>query len=172
MGSGPGALQTSYFLRRRGVKHAVLSADPAPGGMFRRFPFFDRLISWSKRYAPVPNKTSVDERYDWNSLWADEVRHRSLIPRFMDGTSYFPRRSEMEQGLVAFAEKTRLRVRYGCRWEATSRSEDRFVLHTSDGDYDAPLLVFATGVTKPWVKEHLLSTGPLLDFRTKETGPS
>lgn len=78
----------------------------------------------------------------------------------------------MEQGLVVFAEKTRLRVRYGCRWEATSRSEDRFVLHTSDGDYDAPLLVFATGVTKPWVKEHLLSTGPLLDFRTKETGPS
>lgn len=113
--------------------------------MFRRFPFFDRLISWSKRYAPVPNKTSVDERYDWNSLWADEVRHGSLIPRFMDGTSYFPRRSEMEQGLVAFAEKTRLRVRYGRRWEATSRSEDRFVLHTSDGGDDAPLLVFAKG---------------------------
>ena len=25
-----------------------------PGGMFRRFPFFQRLLSWTKPYAPVP----------------------------------------------------------------------------------------------------------------------
>ena len=32
IGSGPGGLQVAYSLRRLGVPHAVLSADPAPGG--------------------------------------------------------------------------------------------------------------------------------------------
>src|SRR2546421_197697 len=33
VGSGPGGLQTSYWLRRFGVQHAVLSRDGAPAGM-------------------------------------------------------------------------------------------------------------------------------------------
>ena len=45
VGSGAGAIQVSYSLRRSGVDHAVVSADPAPGGMFRRLPFFQRLLS-------------------------------------------------------------------------------------------------------------------------------
>ena len=53
VGSGPGGLQVSYCLSRLGVDHAVLSADDAPGGMFRRWPFFQRLLSWTKPYAPV-----------------------------------------------------------------------------------------------------------------------
>ena len=31
VGSGPGGLQTSYYLSRLGIDHAVISADPAPG---------------------------------------------------------------------------------------------------------------------------------------------
>ena len=31
VGSGPGALQVSYWLSRYGIDHAVLSADQAPG---------------------------------------------------------------------------------------------------------------------------------------------
>ena len=52
IGSGPGGLQLSYGLKHYGVPHAVLSADPSPGGMFRRWPFFQRLLSWTKPYAP------------------------------------------------------------------------------------------------------------------------
>ena len=37
IGSGAGALQVSYSLRRWGIDHAVLSEDDAPGGMFRRW---------------------------------------------------------------------------------------------------------------------------------------
>src|SRR5205823_5262229 len=37
VGSGAGAIQVSYSLQRAGVDHAVVSADPAPGGMFRRW---------------------------------------------------------------------------------------------------------------------------------------
>ena len=53
VGSGPGGLQTSYCLSRLGVEHVVLTADDAPGGMFRRYPIFQRLLSWSKPDAPV-----------------------------------------------------------------------------------------------------------------------
>ena len=47
IGSGPGAIQVSYSLGRLGIDHAVLSEDPSPGGMFRRWPFFQRLLSWT-----------------------------------------------------------------------------------------------------------------------------
>jgi hypothetical protein len=41
-------LQLSYSLSRLGIDHAVLSDDPAPGGMFRRWPIFQRMLSWTK----------------------------------------------------------------------------------------------------------------------------
>ncbi len=72
IGSGPGGLQVSYSLRRLGVPHAVISADPSPGGMFRRWPFFQRLLSWTKPHAPAARGSRAYERYDWNSLLGDE----------------------------------------------------------------------------------------------------
>ena len=153
VGSGPGALQVSYFLRRARVRHAVISADRGPGGMFRQFPFFDRLISWSKPFPPTDAGALAYERFDWNSLLANNPRHRGLVRKEMDGTSYFPRRSEMERGLVRFAEVAGMKVRYGCGWEATRRESGRYVLSTSDGEYSAPLVIFAIGVTEPWLPE-------------------
>ena len=64
IGSGPGALQVSSSFRQLGIAHAVISADPAPGGMFRRWPFFQRLLSWTQPYAPAPRGTRAYERYD------------------------------------------------------------------------------------------------------------
>jgi thioredoxin reductase len=153
VGSGPGALQTSYFLRRHRIRHAVISADRGPGGMFRRFPFFDRLISWSKPFPPTDAGALAYERFDWNSLLSDNARHTGLVRKEMDGTSYFPRRSEMERGLVKFADATNLTVRYGCRWEGTRRLNGSYVLDTSDGEYEAPVVVFGIGVTEPWTPD-------------------
>ncbi|HXG40009.1 MAG TPA: NAD(P)-binding domain-containing protein, partial [Candidatus Limnocylindrales bacterium] len=154
VGSGPGGLQVSYALDRLGVPHAVLSADERPGGMFLRWPFFQRLLSWTKPYAPAERGSRHYERYDWNSLLADEPEHRALMPALMDGTSEFPSRAEMEANLTTFAGRTGLRVRFGCRWERTRREEGpegpRFVLETSDGEYRSPLVVFAIGVAQPW----------------------
>jgi thioredoxin reductase len=154
VGSGPGAIQVSYSLRRQGIDHAVVSADPAPGGMFRRWPFFQRLLSWTKPFAPVERDTRAYERYDWNSLLADEPDHRAIMPDLMDGSSYFPSRPEMERNIALFAEQTRTRIRYGCRWTATRREEtaegERFVLETTDGEYRARTLVFAVGVAQPY----------------------
>jgi thioredoxin reductase len=140
----------SYCLRRLGIRHAAISADPGPGGMFRRFPFFQRMLSWTKPYAPVERGTRAYEWYDWNSLLAEEPENRALMPRYMDGTSEFPSRDEMERNLAAYAGQTGVGFRYACRWEATSRDGERFVIATSDGEYRAQVAVFAVGVAEPW----------------------
>jgi thioredoxin reductase len=150
VGSGPGGLQAAYVLKHLGIDHAVISADPSPGGMFRRFPFFQRLLSWTKPHAPYPQKTREYEWYDWNSLLAVEPENRSLMPPLMDGTSEFPSRPEMEAGLSAFAGQAGIRIRHDTRWEATSRDGDRFIVHTADGDYRAKVVIFAVGVAQPW----------------------
>jgi thioredoxin reductase len=154
VGSGPGALQTAYFLGRAGIDHAVISGDPGPGGMFRRWPFFQRLLSWTKPYAPAVRDTRAFERWDWNSLLAIEPELRGIAAEFMDGTSDFPSRPEMEANLTAFAERAGIAVRYDCRWDSTRREEtpdgDRFVLVTSDGEYRCRFAIFAVGVADPY----------------------
>ena len=123
--------------------------------MFRRWPFFQRLLSWTKPYAPAERGTRAYERFDWNSLLAEEPENRAIMAGLMDGTSYFPSRPEMEQNLIVFAERAGVRVRYGCRWEATRREAtadgERFVLETSDGEYRCRVAVFAVGVAEPYV---------------------
>jgi thioredoxin reductase len=120
--------------------------------MFRRWPVFQRMLSWTKPYAGSAHFSRDYERYDWNSLLAEEQEHRGIMPSLMDGTSYFPSRPEMERGLVSFAGATALLVRHGCRWETTTKTPDEkeFVLGTSDGEYQAPVVVFAVGVAEPW----------------------
>jgi thioredoxin reductase len=155
VGSGPGGLQVGYCLARFGVKHAILSADDAPGGMFRRWPFFQRLLSWTKPYAPVDRRDRAYERYDWNSLLADEPGNRALMPDLMDGTSYFPSRPEMQTNLETFAGQADITVRYGCRWTGTQRVERdgaaSFILETTDGEYRTPTVIFAVGAAEPYV---------------------
>src|SRR5260370_18057073 len=72
------------------------------------------------------------------------------MPALMDGTSYLPSRPEMQNGLEAFAERTGIQVRHGTRWESTRQDGEDFVLTTSDGDYHAPVVVFAVGVAQPY----------------------
>jgi thioredoxin reductase len=153
VGSGPGGLQTSYYLRRLGIEHALISADPTPGGMFRRFPFFQRLLSWTKPYGPVDRNDRFYEWYDWNSLLADEPANKAIMPTLMDGSSSFPSRPEMELNLATYADRTGLQVRHGCTWESTSRDGERFVLHTSDGDYRCQVAIFAVGIAQPYLPD-------------------
>jgi thioredoxin reductase len=150
VGSGPGGLQTSYSLSRAGVEHAVISRDEAPGGMFRKWPIYQRLLSWTKPDAPVERKTREYEWYDHNSLVADEPGCQSLVAEEMDRKFMVPSCAEMSRGLAAFADKGGVAVRYGCSWESTTHDEEGFTLTTSDGEYRARFVVFAIGVTEPW----------------------
>ena len=155
VGSGPGAIQASSSLRSWGIAHAVISADPAPGGMFRRWPFFQRLLSWTKPYALSEPGSPLYERSDWNSLLTDDPAATSLQRGLMDGSSPFPTRAEMEANLVAFTERSRLDIQYGCAWRSTRLVDDadgsRFVLETDQGEYRCAVLVMAVGVAEPWI---------------------
>jgi thioredoxin reductase len=163
IGSGPGALQVSFSLRRLGVEHAVVSADPSPGGMFRRWPFFQRLLSWTKPHAPVERGTRAYERYDWNSLLGETPETRAIQADLMDGTSYFPSRPEMEANLAAFTERAGVVVRYDCRWTGTALEEGpagrRYLVATTDGTYRAEVLIVAVGVAEPFTPP-----GPGMEF--------
>lgn len=117
--------------------------------MFRRFPFFQRLLSWTKPHAQLAHDSRAYERYDWNSLVAIEPEHRALMPTLMDGSSEFPSRAEMEAGLRLFAERTGLSVRYTTPWQGSSRDGDHYVLHTPAGDYRCRVVVFAVGIAEP-----------------------
>ncbi len=175
VGSGPGGLQAGYCLSSFGVAHAHISADPGPGGMFRRFPIFQRLLSWTRPYAPYERTTRYYESYDWNSLLAEEQENRSLMPGIMDGISEFPSRPEMERNLTLFAEKTGRAVRYDCRWTGTRRDGERFVLETTDGEYRARQVVFAVGMADPWkpptpgidIVPHYAETLPAAEYAGK-----
>jgi thioredoxin reductase len=174
VGSGPGGLQTSHCLTRLGVDHAAISQDEAPGGMFRRFPIFERLISWTKPDAPVDRGTREYEWYDHNSLLGD-TGAQALAPEFMDRTFDVPSRAEMEAALVAFTERAGVRVRYSCRWTGTRREDDAFVVETDDGEYRCRFAVFAIGVTQPWTPPirgselgtHYVGTRPASSYRDK-----
>jgi len=150
VGSGPGGLQTSYWLRNLGVRHAVISRDDRPAGMFQRFPIFQRLITWTKPDAPVERTSREYEWYDHNSLVAEEPELKATVPTLMDRAYDLPSRAEMEAGIAAFTERAGLEVRYGCTWESTRHEQDRITLATSDGEYRCRAVVFAIGVTQPW----------------------
>jgi thioredoxin reductase len=151
VGSGPGGLQVAYSLARAGIERcAAISRDDGPGGMFRRFPVYQRLISWTKPDAPVARGTREYEWYDHNSLIGDEDGHRALTPLFMDRQLDLPARAEMEAALTEFATRGGVRVRYGCEWESTRTADDGFVLVTTDGEYRCRVCVFALGMTEAW----------------------
>jgi thioredoxin reductase len=143
--------------------------------MFRKWPIYQRLLSWTKVDAPAETCTREYEWYDHNSLVADEPECQSLVAGELDRTFLVPSRDEMERGLAAFAAKAGVAVRYGCRWEATKRDEDGFTLTTSDGEYRCRFAVFATGVTEPWkstipgidVVPHYAEARPAPDYRGK-----
>ena len=150
VGSGPGGLQTSYCLTRLGIEHAVLSADEAPGGMFRRFPLFERLISWTHPSADVPRGSRAFEAHDQNSLVGDEPELGALVLEHIGEDHRRPSRDEMAAGLATFAQRAGIPVQYGCRWESTRQREDALVLGTSDGEYRCSAAIFAIGMTEPW----------------------
>ena len=120
IGSGPGGLQVSYSLRAAGVRHAVLSADESPGGMFRRWPFFQRLLSWTKPHAPATRGT----RRVRALRLEQPARRRGGHPARSSRASWTgPRTSRHGPRWRRTWRRSRsgpaLEIRYGCRWTGT-----------------------------------------------------
>ena len=142
--------------RRYGIEHAVISADPAAG---RHVP----------QLAVLPAAAVVDQALRARGAGVARVRALGLEqpprPRagaarrsqteFMDGSSDFPSRPEMQANLEAFAERAGiarpLRLPLGvdpARGDGPTATGSSST--TSDGEYRCRLLVFAVGVAEPY----------------------
>ena len=176
VGSGPGAIQLSHELDHLHIDHATISGDAGPGGMFRRLPLYQRLLSWTKPYALGDPAGRAGEWYDWNSIVSDDQALRSIMPALMDGSSSFPSRANMEQNLATFVSRAGLQIRYECAWQSTRQTDDgRFALTTTDGEYTCGVVVFAIGMAEPWkpptpgleLVPHYVEAGPAESYAGK-----
>ena len=123
--------------------------------MFRRWPFFQRLLSWTKPHAPAPRGSRAYERYDWNSLLGDDagdarpaagIHGRVVVlpvPAGDGGEPHGLRRARPASPSGTAAAGRRRRWRTG-RTGAGSSSRPR------DGTYRAEALIVAVGVAEPY----------------------
>ena len=154
---------------RLGIEHAVISADPVPGGMFRRFPFFQRLLSWTKPYAGLARDAREYEWYDWNSLLAVEPEHRALMPTSWTARRRSRRGRRWRRAWRRFAERTGVRVRYDTRWEGTvARRRAVRAPHAATATTAAASPIFAVGVAEPYMPDTPgSSTSPTTSTRAR-----
>ena len=155
VGSGPGGLQVSYFLRRHGIEHAVISADPAPGGMFRRWPFFQRLLSWTKPYAPGRARHRASSSATTGTACSPTSRSCARSrPSSWTARRTSRRGPRWRRTSPAFAERAGIAVRYGCRWERrgarTGPTARRSCSRPPTASTAGRSAFFAVGVAEPW----------------------
>ena len=132
--------------------------------MFRRWPFFQRLLSWTKPHAPVERGTPAYERYDWNSLLGEEPETCAIAPTLMDGTLVLPVApgDGGEPRDVRRAGRARGPLRLPLDRDAAARRARRRrpVRHRDHRrDVHAPTLILAVGVAEPYTPP-----GPGMEF--------
>jgi thioredoxin reductase len=146
IGAGPAGLQLGYFLERAGRDYLILEAGPTAGTFFRTFPRHRQLISINKPHTGWDDP-ELNLRMDWNSLLSD--RERLLFPHYTE--RYFPAADVMVHYLTDFAEALGLNIHYGTRAVRVTREEHFRVVDQRGDQYQAPLLILATGPSKPYV---------------------
>lgn len=148
VGAGPAGLQLGYLFEKAGRDYLILEAGETPGTFFRKFPRHRTLISNNKVYTGHEDP-EVNLRWDWNSLLADDDE-----VLFKDYTrKYFPPADEMVRYLCDYADRHRLKIRYGARIDSI-RKDGRFVLEDAAGNiYAASRLIIATGFTRPYLPD-------------------
>ena len=120
--------------------------------MFRRWPFFQRLLSWTKPYAPVAARHAAlralrleqpdpgDRRASGGDGRPDG---RDLLLPEPAGDAGRPRGVRRPAPGCA--------VRFGCRWTGDPPARRRPVRARDERrEYTAGTLVFAVGVSEPW----------------------
>lgn len=146
IGAGPAGLQLGSLLQAAGRDYLILEAGRTAGTFFRTFPRHRKLISNNKRHTGWTDP-EINLRMDWNSLLSDDPELR--FTRYSE--RYFPPADDMVRYLTDFAEKRRLRIKYGTRIVRITRDGDFCVTDSEDRSYRARCLVVATGVSKPYV---------------------
>ncbi|MFD1662797.1 ArsO family NAD(P)H-dependent flavin-containing monooxygenase [Streptomyces caeni] len=121
VGGGQAGLAAGYHLRRQGLDHVVLDADPAPGGAWQHM---------------------------WESLRLfSPADHSSLPGRLMPaqpGVPY-PGAGHVVGYLTDYEKRYELPVRHGTRVDAVRRDGDRLLVEADGGTWRARAVVSATG---------------------------
>ena len=138
----------AVHLGRRGARRHVPALAVLPAA-----PVVDEAVRAGRR-----TTSRAYQRYDWNSLLADEPEHQAIMPGLMDGDVVLPvaagdgaeprdvrRRGPGSRSATAAAGRRR-----AARRRPTG---DGFVLETTDGEYRSPIVVFAVGVAEPSVPD-------------------
>ncbi|MGW6936833.1 ArsO family NAD(P)H-dependent flavin-containing monooxygenase [Lentzea sp. NPDC054927] len=120
VGGGQAGLAAAFYLRRAGIDHVVLDAQPIPGG------------AW-----PLT----------WNSLRLFSVaRHSSLpgrpMPSFSDG---YPTAQHVVDYLAAYEKRYDIPVQRPVRVASVTRDGDWLSVHTDSGIWSARHVISATG---------------------------
>lgn len=120
IGGGQAGLGAAFYLRRVGIDHVVLDAQPVPGG------------AW-----PLT----------WNSLRLFSVAgHSSLpgwpMPSFSDG---YPTAQHVVDYLAAYEKRYDIPVQRPVHVTSVTRDGDRLLVHTDSGTWTARHVISATG---------------------------
>ncbi len=120
IGGGQAGLAAAFYLRRAGIDHVVLDAQPVPGG------------AW-----PLT----------WNSLRLFSIaRHSSLpgwpMPSFPDGC---PTAQHVVDYLAAYEKRYDIPVHRPVQVTSVTRDGDRLLVHTDSGTWTARHVISATG---------------------------
>ncbi|MCG8925057.1 ArsO family NAD(P)H-dependent flavin-containing monooxygenase [Lentzea sp. CC55] len=120
IGGGQAGLAAAYHLRRAGIDHVVLDAQPVPGG------------AWP---------------HAWNSLRLFSVaRHSSLpgwpMPPFPDG---YPTAGHVADYLAAYEKRYDIPVRRPVQVTSVTRDEDGLLVHSDAETWAARHVISATG---------------------------
>ncbi|SMD18170.1 ArsO family NAD(P)H-dependent flavin-containing monooxygenase [Lentzea albidocapillata] len=120
VGGGQAGLAAAFYLRRAGIDHVVLDAQPVPGG------------AW-----PLT----------WNSLRLFSVaRHSSLpgwpMPSFPDG---YPTAQHVVDYLAAYEKRYDIPVQRPVQVTSVTHDGDRLLVHTDSGTWSARHVISATG---------------------------
>jgi thioredoxin reductase len=146
LGAGPAGLQLGYFLERAGRDYLILESGATAGTFFRTFPRHRQLLSINKTHTGSDDP-ELNLRVDWNSLLSD--RERLLFTRYTE--RYYPDADVMVRYLSDYAEALGLNIRYGTTAVRVSRDERFRVVDQYGAVYEAPLLIVATGPSKPYL---------------------
>ncbi len=118
IGAGQAGLSVGYHLKKRGIRFVILEGAGRVGD------------TWRKRW---------DSLRLFTPAWLDSL---DGLP-FPAPRDYFPTKDEMGDYLELYAKHFALPVRTGVRVESVSRENERYVVQTTGGVYEAAHVVVA-----------------------------
>jgi len=120
VGGGQAALATGYFLKRAGIRFAILDDQSAPGGAWRQ--------GWDSLHLFSPAQ--------WSSLpgW--------LMP---SSPTPYPSRGHVVRYLAEYERRYQFEVHRPVRVESVSRASEGLLVSTGHGEWLAKAVVSATG---------------------------